>query len=86
MSKLHRRILGQAQNHAASMGSYHPYGTGETPMTMPMHLTRYTGGGAYFEELTAVTPGAPAPERAATGHVPASTGGTWGNVYQAGRQ
>lgn len=35
-SKLHRRIAGLGANQENMMGTYHPHGTGETPMVMPL--------------------------------------------------
>lgn len=51
MSKLRTRIVNQAGNHAAAMGTYHPFGTPDTPVTMPAHTTTWTPAGAMFEQL-----------------------------------
>lgn len=37
-SKLHRRITSVGANQEAVMGTYHPYGTADTPMIMPLVL------------------------------------------------
>jgi hypothetical protein len=79
LSKLHRRIQAVGGNQAAAMGSYHPHGTADTPMVMPIHrviMTAADGGGV--ERL--------APLITANGAmIPASAPGVWGQVHAAGR-
>lgn len=75
---LHSRVTSQAGNHTAAMGSWHPYGTPDTPAVMPGHLTTYTPTGAMFEELHVIIAANGAPIYGATGH-------TWGTVMPAGR-
>jgi hypothetical protein len=76
--RLHSRIRHQAGNQAAASASYHPWGTPDTPVTMPAHLTTYTPAGAMFEELGVIIAPNGAPIYAATAH-------PWGTVRSAGR-
>lgn len=51
MSILSRRILGQG----AAKPDYHPYGTGGTPMVMPLALVRYEADSSvYYEAIQPV--------------------------------
>lgn len=76
--RLHQRITGQAGNHAAAMATYHPWGTADTPMVMPMTRTTYTPIGAMFEEMHVIIAANGAPIAGASDHA-------WGTVVSAGR-
>jgi hypothetical protein len=52
MSRLHKRIISQAGAARAAAGAYHPYGTADTPMTMPTVLVQFGGGGAMVQQMT----------------------------------
>lgn len=54
MSRLHSRIAGQAGAARAAAGEYHPHGTPDTPMVMPMTRVVFGGGGASLEEMTSL--------------------------------
>lgn len=66
MSRLHTRIAAQPAAAAAAAAGYHPAGTADTPMVMPMVRVLYGPGGAYVEQMMPViTPlGAPIPATA----------------------
>ena len=51
MSRLRSRIIGQHGAHAHAQQSYHPYGTADTPMVMPMVLVQFGGGGALVQAM-----------------------------------
>lgn len=77
-------LLSQRLSTPAGTGaaSFHPYGTGQTPMIMPMAEIKYTPLVGYYNELY--------PSLPATGDVnavPLATvaPGTWGTVKAAGR-
>jgi len=76
--KLRRRIGGVGGNQAAAMAAYHPYGTADTPMTMPIHQVIMTADGAQVQRLTPLV-------TANGAMIPASAPGTWGQVVAAGR-
>jgi hypothetical protein len=74
MSRLHSRIAGQAGAARAAAASYHPHGTPDTPMTMPMTRVVFGGGGAQVEQMTGLV--------TANGAViPATVPGQYGQVY-----
>ena len=75
---LHRRIAGQAGNQAAAQGSYHPWGTADTPMVMPVNRIEITPIGATFEEMHVIIAANGAPIAGASDHA-------WGTVLPAGR-
>jgi hypothetical protein len=77
MSKLRRRLIGQAGNAAAAAGEHHPHGTADTPMVMPMVHVEFGGGGVMVQQM--------APLVTANGAmVPATAPGTFGQVHIAG--
>ena len=78
MSVLHRRIMAVGSNQQRAMGAYHPYGTADTPMTMPINRVLMTADGASVERLTPLITANGAP-------VPASAPGRWDQVAAAGR-
>jgi len=79
MSKLRRRIINQAAGPAAAQGTYHPYGTPDTPMVMPMVLVQFgPGGGAAVEQMV--------PLITANGAaIPATAPGRYGQVVVSSR-
>jgi hypothetical protein len=78
MSKLRRRIVGQAGNARAAAAEYHPYGTSDTPMVMPMTRVYFNAGGGQVEQMAGIT----APRNGAV--IPATAPGTYGQVHLAG--
>ena len=78
MSKLHRRITGQATAHRQAMGEYHPWGTPDTPAVMPGFRITYHGAGAQFEQAHVIIAANGAPIYAGARYNPL-------NVYAAGR-
>lgn len=73
MSVLHRRM-----STPTEQAGYHPYGTGATPMTMPLARVMIHEAGMTYETLQPIytTDGAA---------VPATAAGSWGQLYAAGR-
>jgi hypothetical protein len=51
MSRLRTRIAYQSQNVRRAQAGYHPYGTADTPMVMPMTRVVFGGGGAGVEQM-----------------------------------
>ena len=78
MSKLRRRIMGTGTAQSQAMGAYHPYGTPDTPMVMPITRVVMTADGASVERLTPLV-------TANGAMIPASAPGRWGQVAAAGR-
>lgn len=60
------------------MGDYHPYGTGATPMVMPLALVQVHEEGMTVQSLTPIYTADGAP-------VPATSPGSWGQLHAAGR-
>lgn len=77
MSRLHRRITGQATAARAASGEYHPHGTADTPMIMPMTRVQFYGGGVMVQQMLPLITANGAP-------VPATAPGTFGQVRIAG--
>jgi len=77
MSKLRNRIASVGSANYEAMGNYHPAGTADTPMVMPIHRVIMTADGATVERLT--------PMVTNQGVIPASAPGQWGQVHAAGR-
>lgn len=74
MSRLHERIKSQAGAARAAAGEYHPYGTPDTPMLMPMTRVQFGGAGALVENMTGLV--------TANGAViPATAPGQFGQVH-----
>jgi hypothetical protein len=73
MSRLHKRISGQAGAARAAAGEHHPYGTQDTPMTMPMTHVLFNGGGADVQQMTGIV----TPNGAV---IPATAPGRFGQV------
>lgn len=78
MSRLKRRIAAQAAGPAAAMGSYHPHGTADTPMQMPMVHVYFGPGGAAVQQMVPLITANGAP-------VPATAPGRFGQVTISGR-
>ena len=80
LSKLRRRIISQASGQAQAMGDYHPYGTPDTPMVMPLVAVQFTGSGAQVQGME------PLYVAHGTGAVPipATAPGRFGHVHMAG--
>lgn len=78
MSRLRKRIADTGTAHADAMAGYHPYGTGATPMVMPLALVTVNPGGVTYQELQ--------PIYAPDGEIIAATApGSWGQLRAAGR-
>lgn len=73
MSRLHDRIATQAGAARAAATEYHPAGTPDTPMTMPMTRVLFSGGGADVEQMTGLV-------TANGAVVPATAPGRFGQV------
>lgn len=77
-SRLHSRIAGQHGANAAAMGAYHPHGTADTPMIMPMVHVQFSGSGAQVQVMAPlITPDGRT--------VPATAPGRWDQVSVSGR-
>ena len=76
MSSLQRRIASQPRAAAAAAGSYHPWGTADTPHEMPHVMVRYDSGMTGVEQVVYAPDGRGIPMTAAAGH---------GAVARAGR-
>jgi hypothetical protein len=59
---------------------YHPYGTGATPMVMPLARVMITGEGMTYETLQPIYTG-----DVNAAPLPATAAGSWGQLYAAGR-
>jgi hypothetical protein len=78
VSAMRSRIAAQPMQAQAAMGTYHPYGTGATPMTMPLALVTVTPDGVTQQDM--------APMWAPDGETIAATApGSWGQLRMAGR-
>lgn len=77
MSRLHSRISGQAGAARAAAAGYHPAGTADTPMTMPMVHVLFAGGGAMVQQMMPLT-------TANGAMIPATAPGQFGQVRIAG--
>lgn len=58
------------------MGEYHPYGTGATPMVMPLALIRITGAGMTYDTLEPIWTG---DQNSAP--IPATAAGAWHQLH-----
>lgn len=77
---LHHRIAYQHQANEVAMGDYHPYGTADTPMTMPVTRIEIRPGGAMVEDMAPLYTGS-----RGYAPVPATAPHTWFQLYAAGR-
>ena len=75
MSTMRTRLMTPGQ-----MGDYHPYGSGSTPMTMPLTLVTVGGGGMTVEDMAPLYTG-----DVNAAPLPATSPGCWGQVRAAGR-
>jgi hypothetical protein len=78
VSRLHRRIMAAGQGMPAAMGDYHPVGTPDTPMVMPLSLVSRTDAGLTVQDMTPLI-------TADGAMIPATAPGSWGQVHAAGR-
>lgn len=76
--RLQHRIRRQAGHQAAAQAEYHPWGTPDTPMVMPMFRMDITPIGATFEEAHVIIAADGAP-------IPGVSNHAWGTVRPAGR-
>jgi hypothetical protein len=74
MSRLHSRIARQSGNHRQAQAAYHPHGTVDTPMTMPMTRVLMGSSGISVEQVTGIV----TPSGAV---IPATAPGRFGQVY-----
>lgn len=77
MSSLRNRIAGQPAAAAAAAAGYHPAGTADTPMLMPMTRVLVGPGGSYVEQMMPVI----TPNGAA---IPATAPGRYDQVVMSG--
>ena len=77
MSRLRKRIAAQALGPAAAQGSYHPYGTADTPMSMPMVHVEFGPGGAAVQQMVPLV-------TANGAAIPATAPGQFGQVSISG--
>lgn len=74
MSRLRHRIAGQAGQNRAAAAGYHPYGTADTPLSMPVVHVYYSPAGMIVQQAAGIMVGngavIPAVPTAPVGHVP----------------
>ena len=73
MSRLRSRIAYQSGHARRAQAGYHPYGTADTPMTMPMTRVLFSGGGATVQQMTGLV-------TAGGAVIPATAPGRFGQV------
>lgn len=73
-----QRFARQPSAQARVNEDYHPAGTGDTPMMMPMHRVQIGSTGLAYDELTPLV----MPDGRM---VPATAPHTWFQLYAAGR-
>lgn len=73
------RVAGVGGNMPAAMGNYHPAGTPDTLMVMPMVAVRVGADRVQVEHLQPLWVGP------AAAPVPASSPGRWAQLYAAGQ-
>jgi len=61
-----------------AMGDYHPWGTRETPMLMPLALVTQSDAGIAVQDMTPII-------TADGAMIPATAPGSWGQLRAAGR-
>jgi len=84
MHPMQARIAAQPNHTNQAMGTYHPWGTSSTPVENPVWVLGYAPSEAY-PHGTVTYEDAPVVWSADGAPVPASSGGSWGNVVAAGR-
>ena len=78
MPAMRKRIASTGTNMTTAMGAYHPYGTGATPMVMPLSLVTVGMGGVAVQDMQ--------PLITEDGAIIAATApGSWGQLRAAGR-
>lgn len=77
---LHHRIAYQHGSNQAAMGAYHPWGTSDTPMVMPIVRIQVRPGGVAVEDMVPIYGAGPT-----RGPIPATAPHTWFQLYAAGR-
>jgi hypothetical protein len=78
MSRLRSRIAAQPGNSRAAAAGYHPAGTPDTPMVMPLVRVNYYGGGIAVDQVHGLL-------TAGGAVIPATAPGAFGQVHMAGR-
>jgi len=81
VTRLHRRIMGQAGHAQAAQGGYHPWGTADTPVAWPGFRITTTPAGMAFEAAHVIIAANGAPIYGGIPGGPSHNGG----VHQAGR-
>lgn len=77
MSRLRSRVAAQPAAARAAAEGYHPHGTADTPMEMPLARVVYAPGGMTVEQVITAPDGR---------MIPATAPGTFGQVSMAGRR
>lgn len=77
MSRLQRRIAGQAAAGRAAQAEMHPWGNADTPMVMPLARVQFGGEGAMVEQMIPLV-------TANGAMIPATAPGQYGHVAIAG--
>lgn len=78
MSTLSGRIAEAGQGMPAAMAGYHPHGTADTPMLMPLAMVTRTDAGLAVQDMTPLI-------TADGAMIPATAPGSWGQLHAAGR-
>ena len=81
MTKLHRRITGQATAAAEAQAGYHPWGTADTPVVWPGFRITQNAAGMMFEQAHVIIAANGAPIYGGIPGGPTHNGA----VHQAGR-
>lgn len=79
-TELHERIAYQHRSNELAMGDYHPYGTADTPMVMPLVLVQVQPTGVAVQDMAPLYTGG-------IGHapIPATAPHKWFQLFAAGR-
>ena len=75
MTAMRDRLMQPGQTAA-----YHPWGTGDTPMVMPLAVVTFHQDGATYQDLCPLYTG-----DVNAAPLPATAPGSWGQVHAAGR-
>lgn len=78
---LHNRIASQHASNERAMGTFHPAGTADTPMVMPLVQIEIRPGGVAVQDVSPIYVGG------GPGHapIPATAPHRWFQLYAAGR-
>lgn len=76
MSRLRDRVARQPAAARAAAAGYHPHGTADTPMVMPMVKVTYSPAGMTVQQVITAPDGR---------MIPATAPGRFGQVCMAGR-